>query len=343
MIKNIFFAMSIAVLLISCNTKKENNSENSIVLEDTKGNKVELKDIAKKVVCLFDPSIDVIFMLQKQDALIGVNAELYYDDELYDYYKLMDIRIENKTLATPGSNDKANVESIVALDPDLVIAQQLSPSIINTLNGMGIAVYLSSSDTYENLKKEMKDISMMLGTTQRGDELLAYADVEEKNILNKSKQNAHHIQKTVYFSWANGRIFTTTGRNSMMNNCLELADVQNICPTHIDNMTINPETLIKWNPDMIVMWNDSPDLFYDKTELKNITAIKEKQIYNLMPMFFYNPHTLKALCAAVRINSWAYASTENNNNNQEVKEIIIKLYGEEMGDKLTKDTVLWEK
>ena len=341
--KNIFYAVSIAVLLISCSAKKESNSENTIVLEDTKGNKVELKDTAKKVVCLFDPSIDVIFMLQKQEALIGVNAELYYDNELYDYYKLMDTRVENKTLATPGSNDMANVESIVALSPDLVIAQQLSPSIINTLNSMGIAVYLSSSDTYENLKKEMKDIAIMLGAEERGNELLAYADVEEKNILDKSKQDATHTKKLVYFSWANGRIFTTTGRNSMMNNCLELADVQNICPTHIDNMTINPETLVKWNPDMIVMWNDSPNLFYDKSELQSITAIKEKQIYNLMPMFFYNPHTLKALCAAVMINSWAYANAENNSSMEKVKEIIIKLYGNEMGTKLTDNTELWKK
>lgn len=331
----LFYILVLNLILISCSTKQTKSNDNNIVVEDTRGNKVELANTASRVICLFDPSTDVIFMLQKQDALIGINAELYYDKELFDYYKLMDTRIANKELPTPGSNDLANVESIVALRPDLVIAQQLSPSIINTLNNMGIAVYLSSSDTYSNLKKELVDISTMLGAEERGDKLLSYAEKKENEILENSKQNSSLNKKTVYFSWANGRIFTTTGRESMMNNCLELANVANVCPSYIDHMTINPETLIEWNPEMIVMWNDNPSLFYDKPELKSVTAIKDQQIYNLMPMFFYNPHTLKALCAALKINAWAYKNM--NNSTEEEKNIIIELYGEQIGNQLIKN------
>lgn len=336
--KQILILLITLLTVTSCNNSrsdKKNNNTGTITLEDTHGNKVELLSPAKRVVCLFDPSVDVIYMLEKQETLVGIPAEIYFDKELFDYFKIIDNRIENKQIATPGSNDMTNIESLVALKPDLVIAQQLPESTISTLNNMGIAVYLSSSDTNENLFKEMGDIARMLGNEKRGNELIDYAKQETKKIQDSSETSNDKNKKTVYFSWANGRIFTTTGRESMMNNCLELANVENVCRTNIDRMNINPETLIKWNPDMIVMWNDSPQLFYEKSELATVKAVANKQIYNLMPMFFYSPHTFKALCAAIAINNWAY-NPNDDKAKSEVKNIILKLYGEENGTKLTK-------
>lgn len=325
------------LLLIACEAKKVNTNTDSsaIVVEDTQGNKVVMSKPAERIVCLFDPSVDVIYMLQVQDRLIGIPAETYFDKELFDYYKQIDERIGRKELATPGSNELVNIESIIALKPDLVIAQQLSPSTINTLNSMDIAVYLSTSETYANLMQEVKDIATLTGTTDRATYLISYASKKINELQDRAKASTNGSKKTVYFTWANGRIFSTAGRNSMMNNCLELAGVENVCPTAIDKPNINPETLIGWNPDMIVMWNDSPNLFYNKKELSNIKALQNKQIYNLMPMFYYNPHTFKSLCAAVAINNWAYGK-EGDRGIDETKEIMKVLYGEETGEKLIK-------
>lgn len=312
------------------------NSRHVIHLTDSQGNTVVLDSAAQRVVCLFDPSVDIIYMLGAQDKLVGINMETYFDKELYDYYKHIDLRIANKELATPGSNDMLNMESVIALMPDLVIAQNLSPSVIKTLNSMGAAVYLSSSESYDDLMKEMEDISIMLGKEDRGQQLIHYA--MDKTDQLQERATAHQAKeptKNAYFSWANGRIFSTAGRNSMMNDCLVLAGVENVCPTDIDKPNINPETLIAWNPDMIVMWNDSPALFYDKKELTGVKAIQSKQIFNLIPMFYYNPHTFKALCVATAINGWAYPDTTVNVED-EIRDIITTLYGDTVGNQLMK-------
>lgn len=332
--KNIISFLFILILITGCSNIKTKSSSKAIVLTDTQGNEVTLDSTAQRVVCLFDPSVDVVYMLQAEDKLVGIPAETYHDRELYDYYKHIDSRIFNKELAIPGSNELTNIESLIALKPDLVIAQQLSPSTITTLNNMGIAVYLSTSESYDNLMKEMSDISVMLGKKERGDQLVAYAKDKASELAQRAAQHSPQGEhKTVYFTWANGRIFSTAGRNSMMNNCLELAGVENACPSAIDKPNINPETLISWNPDMIVMWNDSPDLFYNKKELSTVKAINQKQIFNLMPMFYYNPHTFKSLCAAVAINNWAYSDNKDDALN-ETKEILLELYGKETGEKL---------
>lgn len=325
------------IFVTSCSNSSDKRSENTkeISVTDIQGNEIHISKPAERIVCLFDPSVDVIYMLQAQDKLVGIPAETYFDNELYDYYKHIDSRILNKQLATPGSNELANLESIIQLNPDLVIAQQLPESIVRTLQQMNIPVYIAAAARYDDLKKEMKDISLLIGKEERGKQLITYAENKIKELDERTSSKKDSLPKTVYFTWANGRIFSTTGRNSMMNDCLDLAGVENVCPSEIDKPNINPETLIEWNPDMIVMWNDSPDLFYNKKELNGITAIQQKQIHNLIPMFFYNPHTFKSLCAAVAINNWAYGS-EDKDSKEETKEILLELYGENTGTELIK-------
>ncbi|WP_221412911.1 ABC transporter substrate-binding protein [Dysgonomonas sp. HDW5B] len=325
------------IFVTSCSNSTDKRSENTkeISVTDIQGNEIHISKPAERIVCLFDPSVDVIYMLQAQHRLVGIPAETYFDNELYDYYKHIDSRILNKQLATPGSNELANLESIIQLNPDLVIAQQLPESIVRTLQQMNIPVYIAAAARYDDLKKEMKDISLLIGKEERGKQLITYAENKIKELDERTSSKKDSLPKTVYFTWANGRIFSTTGRNSMMNDCLDLAGVENVCPSEIDKPNINPETLIEWNPDMIVMWNDSPDLFYNKKELNGITAIQQKQIHNLIPMFFYNPHTFKSLCAAVAINNWAYGS-EDKDSKEETKEILLELYGENTGTELIK-------
>lgn len=327
------------VFLASCSNSNQPNQKqgdaSAITVTDIQGNEVELSKPAERIVCLFDPSVDVIYMLQAQNQLVGIPAETYFDAELYDYYKHIDPRILNKELATPGSNELANIESIIQLNPDLIIAQQLPQSTIKTLQSMNIPVYIAAAAKYEDLMKEMKDISLLVGKEERGKQLISYAENKLADLQKKAYAQKETKRKSVYFTWANGKIFSTTGRNSMMNDCLVIAGVENACPSEIDKPNINPETLIEWNPDMIVMWNDSPNLFYNKKELAAVKAIQTKQIHNLVPMFFYNPHTFKSLCAAVAINSWAYAKEDSSNKN-EIKEVLLELYGKENGEKLLK-------
>ncbi|SHM44357.1 iron complex transport system substrate-binding protein [Chitinophaga jiangningensis] len=317
--------------LSACNSSQHSPEAAAITVTDVRGNKVALQKPAEKIVCLFDPMVDAIYMLQMQHKLVGIPAETYTDPQLFVPYSLIDERVKHKSLATPGTNETANLESILALRPDLVIAQHMSAGSIQSLQAMGIAVYLASSEKYEQVLKELEDVGLLTGASNRAGELIAYTKQQFDTM--QSAASALAEKKKAYFSWANGRIFATTGRNSMMNDCLEFAGVTNVCTAPVDQPNINAETLISWNPDMIVMWNDPADLFYAKNELAGISAIKNKAIYNLMPMFFYNPHTLKSLTAAVRIQGWA-TGQDTAASLEAVKKMIITYYGTSTGNQL---------
>lgn len=300
---------------------------------DVRGNQVTLGKPAEKIVCLFDPMVDAIYMLQMQHKLIGIPAETYVDKELFVPYSLIDERVKQKTIATPGSNETANLESILSLKPDLVIAQHMNDGTIKTLQKMGIAVYLASSEKYEQVLKELKDLGTLTGSEERANLLTDFVQQQFGQMKSAAEVTDEASKKSVYFTWANGRIFSTTGRNSMMNDCLVFAGVVNACTAPVDQPNINAETLVSWNPDIIVMWNDPADLFYQKKQLSGIAAVRNKNIFNLMPMFFYNPHTIKSLTASTRIRGWATAEPEETTL-QTVKNIITTFYGETAATKL---------
>jgi iron complex transport system substrate-binding protein len=319
------------MLAYGCNNAGDKvAAEGAIVVTDVKGNQVVLNKPAARIVALFDPAVDALFMLQVQDRLVGIPAETYADAELFEPYKFIDDRIAKRQIATPGSNETANLEGIIQLQPDLVIAQNMNEGAIKVLKQNNIAVYLMAAEKYDQVMKEVKDLAVLTGREQRGEELIGFVQTEFGKMQEAAQKRPAAEKKRVYFAWANGRIFSTAGRSSSMHSVLEFAGVENVCTTAIDQPNINPETLIGWNPDMVVMWNDSPSLFYNKQELAGIAAVQERQIYNLMPMFFYNPHTLKSLNATVTINQWAYGT----DNRDFVKEFTKKLYGEAIGLKL---------
>lgn len=287
-----------------------------------------------RIVCLFDPLMDAIYMLGEQHKLIGIPSEVYSDKELFIPYSLLDERIKTKAIPTPGTNSAVNLESVISLKPDLLIVQQISPSTKKTIESFGITVYQGSSNNLEEIKKELVDLGQLLGKEDRAIELLDFMKLELDSIRQKYKAGTGK-RKSVYFSWANGKIFSTAGTNSIMHSCLEFAEVVNVCKSPMDQTNVNPELLVLWNPDIIIMWNDSAENFYSRDDLANITAVKNKSIYNLLPMFFYNPHTLKFLCTSVFIHTYAYE--ENTfTSKQKVMDICNSLYGSKLVERIKK-------
>ncbi|WP_316839159.1 ABC transporter substrate-binding protein [Pedobacter gandavensis] len=319
--------ISATTLLFSCtNGSKETSQEKkAISVMDALGNSIELDKPVERIVVLYEPAMDALYMLNAEDRIVGIFNDVYNSQELFPFYSKLDDRIQQKKLAVPGSNGDGNIESIMMLNPDLVILQSAQAELAQALRAVGVKVYTTKVEQYQEVFQTMHDLAALTGTQERAKDLVAYVKAEYATM--KSKADTIQVKKKAYFSWAYGRIFATAGRNSMMNFCLEAAGVENVCTFAVDQPNISPETLVSWNPDMIIMWNDSPNEFYKRKELRGISAIENKEIYNLLPMFFYNPHTLKALSTAVSIHNWAYPNKEVNVN-QKVEEVILKLYGE---------------
>lgn len=326
------FRMAIAVLpfIISCTGPQEGyvgRGAGGLEATDGRGHTVILDQPARRVVVLFQALLDAMYMLGAEDAIVGIQQRIYQEEDAYTYFGRMDSRIARKELAAPGYGvGGGSPENIVALRPDLVILAATEIGAISLLESMGIPVFAVSSNSDDEIYSEIGGLGVLLDKRDRAQELIQYARDMKRELLEKH----HHItpKKKVYYAWSRGRIYSTSGRNSRMNACFEMAGVENACPYDLNSPNVNAETIIAWNPDIILLWNTQPEEVYNLEELSVLPAVKHRSVYDLTPPFLYDPHTLKILVMALEVNHIAYPSATPEDIKRMQQDILHQLYGE---------------
>jgi iron complex transport system substrate-binding protein len=218
---------------------------------------------------------------------------------------------------------------VVALKPDLVIMWASQSQSIESIEEKGIPVYGVFLKSFSDVYKELKDFGILFGKESRADSLIDYS----KNEVNKFSSNINkaNTKKRVYFMWSQG-LLETSGKISTVNELIELADAVNVCQSEQEHLVINIEKLIEWNPEVIVMWNNTtkdPEDILSLDELKNVSAIINKQVYELPSAFFCDFWTLKFQLAVKIISKWCYPEKfANIDIGTEIKKVMKNLYSE---------------
>ncbi|WP_266205084.1 ABC transporter substrate-binding protein [Pontibacter kalidii] len=326
----ILFLVSLCLAFLSSCTGYEPEheaTENGIVVTDIRGKEVRLKEPAQRVVVLYQGALDGMYMLHAEHTLVGIQNNIYTNPSTLKYFSKLDPRIARKELPAPGNwETSTNIESVVALKPDLVIMASNQTDAIGLLENLGIKVFAVEAQTNQQLYDELEAIGKLTGTHERALELLAYTRRKLEEIQQKTEDIMP--KKSVYYAWSGGRIYSTSGQNSRMNECFELAGVRNACTFELDQPNINPETLISWDPDLILLWSTDPQDVYNKKELSVLKAVKNKEVYVLDPPFFYDPHTLKIMVAALELHNLSYGESGSFDLEENRREIMASLYGE---------------
>jgi iron complex transport system substrate-binding protein len=299
-----------------------------IEVTDHRGNVVGLEKPAQRIVCLFQGALDALYMLGAEKSVVGILHNIYTDPDFFEPYSRLDERIARKELAAPGNWETAsNIESIIALQPDLVILSGSQPDVIKVLESMDIPVYVISSATYKEIYKEIVDLGVLTDTKQRAEYLVDYS----QKIFDRIRLSTENItpKARIYYGWSGGRVLSTSGRNSMINDCIELAGATNVCTTDLDQPNVNAETLLNWDPDLILLWNSNENDIYDRKELSSLKAVRNRAVFKMQPTFFYNTHTLKIVFAALALHEWSYGNSEDLTVVENAKhEIMTELYGD---------------
>lgn len=314
--------------LSACNSEKDETrvADGAIVVKDIRGKELRLREPAKRVIVLYQGALDGMYMLNAEHTVVGIQNNIYTNPETFKYFSKLDPRIARKELPAPGNwETSTNIESVLALKPDLVIIASGQTDAIRVLESLGIKVFAVSPQNNEQLFEEIENIGKLTGTHARAVELLDYT----RGKLAEIAEATQHIEqkKSVYYAWSGGRIYSTSGRNSRMHECFELAGVRNACTFELDQPNINPETLIGWDPDLILLWSTDPQVLYDKKELSVLTAVRNKNVHVLEPPFFYDPHTLKIMYAAIELHHVSYGGQGNLDLEENRRDIMTNLYG----------------
>lgn len=314
------------VFLAGCTSQTHERAENARTAKDSRGQNIRLQGPAQRVVALFEPAVDAIYMLQAGERLVGIPQQIYQNEESFNFLSKLDKRIADKSISTPTFGGRSsNVESIIALAPDLVVLYEQDRETAQQLEGLGISVFTVSSGDKEKIFQELMGLGTLLGKKERAEEIVQYVDAE----TNKMSVPPSSKIKKVYYAWSKGRVFSTSGKGTLIDLSISSAGAENACPLQLEAPNVSAESLYKWNPDIILLWNSQLSDVYNLKELAALPAVKNKQVFVMSPSFYFDPHTVKFMLFAKQLRHWCYPEYTEQEFRTDLHNAFTKLYGKE--------------
>jgi iron complex transport system substrate-binding protein len=330
-VNSVFLILLLVVVFLGCNNNNQNDKKTkkgNISVVDFRGKELVFEKPAERIVCLIESALTGIYMLNAENKIVGISTNVYNDNVALQYANL-DERIKNKKIPAPGNWDFVNIESVIALKPDLVIMWSSQEESIHSIESKGIPVYGVMLKSTNDVYKEILDLGKLTGNQERADTIIQYTK-DELNKISEANKKVIKEKKKVYFMWSQGPL-ETSGTNSTVNELITLAGAKNACTSPDEHLVVNLEKVIDWNPEIIVMWYNADKDPADIIKLSgwnNIKAIKDRKVFELPSVFYCDLWTLKFQYAVKLVSLWCYPEQFNVYDlENEKQQMMYQLYG----------------
>ncbi len=245
---------------------------NGLTFTDDMGREITLAGTLERIVSLAPSTTEILFAVGAGDQVVGC-------DEFSDYPE------EAKALPSiGGSFGEYNVEAIVALNPDLVIAAEINtPELVKQLEDLGVTVYyLGNPLTLEEMYTKLETVGHLTGhnVSDLVDSLKArVAAVDEKIAPLSARPNVFYeidasdpSKPYTYGPGTFGDLLITRAGGYNIGNVTTDAYPQ-----------LSLEQIVVENPSIIVlgdsMWGVTPQSVLERAGWESIEAVKSEQIF----------------------------------------------------------------
>lgn len=255
------------------------------VTDDT-GAAVILKQQARRIVTLAPHLAETLFAAGAGDRLVGTV-------EYSDYPEAA------KKVPRVGGYSRVDLEAVVALKPDLIIAWYSgnAPANIEKLRGFGFPVYVSQPDRIEDVAREIERIGRLAGTSPAADAAAENFRARLDGLRREYEKKAR--VRTFYQIWK--QPLSTVGGRQIISSVIRLCggenvfgDLQALAPV------VSVEAVVSTDPEAIVasgMGEARPEWLDDWKRWPAITAVARNNLFFVPPELIQR-HTPRLLDGA---------------------------------------------
>lgn len=244
---------------------------------DATGTKVVIKDEPKRVVALQASAAQTMWEIGAKEKVVGMPVNQYTA-----YLN----GSKEKTDITKKDGYSINIEKVVSLNPDLVLAPNIiSNATVQKLRSAGLTVYkFRPSDSIKDIYEKTKLTGKLVGACQAANKRVA----KMKETISSIKSAVEgHGRPSVLYLMGGGY---TAGNGTFINDIIQIAGGDNLAANVgiSDYQKINPEVVIKRDPQWIIIGSGTPKI-PNQTVYQATTALKKDQIVTLNSNYLNQP------------------------------------------------------
>lgn len=183
-----------------------------------------------------------------------------------------------------GSFDNVNLESLLAVRPDMVFASYFAERTNEKIRSLGIPVFTlgTGRQNLRSILKEFENVGTLLGEQEKALELIAFW----RELLSAIHSKTAHVQETskrvLYLGGSGG----TDNQLGWGDTFIAEAGGINVARAHEVQGVISAEQIRLWNPDVIVTANRTGGMA-SATSVRNegfyrqVKAVRNGQVYTV--------------------------------------------------------------
>lgn len=242
---------------------------NGPVYTDSYQRIVHIPEDVDSVISLGPNITEMIFSLDKGDLLVGRTDYCDYPAEI-------------SSIPSVGSITEPNLETIIELQPDIVIGSAHTPkAVLDRIEEAGITtVGIYTDQSIEGIFKTIADTAFILDAQARGQQITE----EMRSVFSGVREAVSGLeQPTVYYVVGFGEWGDfTAGGDTYIDELITLAGGDNIA-SDIRGWSYSLEMLIEQDPDIIICskyWG-TREAFSQTPGYRDLTAVKEGRLYEI--------------------------------------------------------------
>ncbi|MDD1762197.1 MAG: ABC transporter substrate-binding protein [Methanothrix sp.] len=277
-----------------------NGSEEQIILIDDSNRTVKINMPVDSVVPLVDRDAKILGVLKAQDLAVAVSSNIKESKE----YRVTLPRLTE--LEAVGSWTEPDLEKLLEIQPDLLIAYSSSAKAINESIGNRVAVLSFGSSTPETTRDELLKLSYVLNRRENADVYFNEFHDKYLNIIADRISELSEDDRPGVYVEASSQPYKTYNKNSVVQKLVDLAGGRHIFSDLNGSgafATLDAEEIIKRNPDVIIKYAEKNDSGYEvidsskmqalrdeilgRPELAEVSAVKSSQVYVMSSYLSY--------------------------------------------------------
>ncbi|MEN3186841.1 MAG: cobalamin-binding protein [Atribacterota bacterium] len=243
-----------------------------IILQDDWGREFHILNPAQRIVSLSPANTEVVFALGLGDRLIGVTNYCNYPEEAQEKEKV-------------GNITEVDLEKVIRLEPDLVLAGSLTPrEMVDKLEELGVRVFVLDAHTIDEVFGGLRKVAIIAGVRDKGEQLVQ--TLRDELVRITQKVNTLPVEKKprlLHVIWHDP--IWTTGRNTFVDEFIRLGGGLNVVSDLEGYVTLSLEEFLRRNPDIITVVSThgseavSYEFLLSDERLRAIRAIQEGKVF----------------------------------------------------------------
>lgn len=239
---------------------------------DDAGHNVKLKMPAKRIISLAPYLTEILFAAGAGSTLVGT---VNYSD--YPKQALQIPRV--------GNYDSFDVERILALKPDLVVAWQSgNPTVqVERLRKLGLTIYLGEPRVFEDVPRNLERLGELAGTARTAQQA---ATAFRQRHARLQQRYANRPTVSVFYEIWNQPLMTVNGEH-LISRMMQLCGGRNVF-TDLTPLApvIDLEAVLKADPEAILasgMNEKSPEWLEHWRQYPSLQAVRGNNLFFIPP------------------------------------------------------------